>query len=78
MGICTDRAASMIGKHSGSVARIREVPNIIEMHCMIHHKMLVAKHLRQSLSEVFVYMCQNYKLHQSLSTTVSDVFEILP
>ena len=52
-GICTDGAASMTGKHSGAVARIRErVPNIIQTHCMIHREVLAAKHLGQSLCDV--------------------------
>ena len=43
----------MTGQHSGAVARIREkVPNIIHTHCIIHHEVLVAKRLVQSLSEV--------------------------
>ena len=53
VGVCTDDAASMTGKHSGVVARIREkVPNIVQTHCMIHRAALVAKHLGKSLSEV--------------------------
>ena len=53
MGICTDGAASMTGKHSGAVARIREkVPNIIQTHCMIHREVLAAKHLGQSFCDV--------------------------
>ena len=48
-----DGAASMTGKKSEAVARIREkVPNIIQTHCMIHHEVLAAKHLRQSLCDV--------------------------
>ena len=53
VGICTDGAALMTGKHSGAVARIRErVPNIIQTHCMIHREVLAAKHLGQSLCDV--------------------------
>ena len=44
LGICTDGATSMTGKHSGIVASIREkAPNIIQTHCMIHREVLVAK-----------------------------------
>ena len=53
MGICTDGAASMTGKHSRAVACVREkVPNIIQMHWMIHREVLAAKHLGQSLCDV--------------------------
>ena len=53
VGICTDGAASMIGKHSGAVARIREkVSNNTQTHCMIHRDVLVAKTLAQSLSKI--------------------------
>ena len=46
-------AASMTGKHPGAVACIREkVQNITQTHCMIHHKVLAVKHLRQSLCDV--------------------------
>ena len=53
VGIYTDGADSMTGKHSGAVARMREkVPNIIQTHCMIHREVLAAKHLGQSLCDV--------------------------
>ena len=53
VGICTDGAASMTGKHSETVARIKlKVPNIVQTHCMIHSEVLAAKHLGKSLSEV--------------------------
>ena len=46
MAICTNGAVSMTGKHSGVVARVRElVPNIKQTHCMIHCKALAPKHL---------------------------------
>ena len=39
VAICTDGVASMTGKHSGVVARVRElVPNIIQTHYMIHRE----------------------------------------
>ena len=53
VGICTNSAASMTDQHLGAIARIREkVPNIIQMHCMIHREVFVVKHLAQSLSGV--------------------------
>ena len=69
--ICTDRAAAMTGKHSGVVARVRQlVPNIIQAHC----EALTAKHLGQSMSEVFDFMSQSCKFNQNLPTSVSIVF----
>ena len=51
MAICSDGAASMIGKHS-EVARVRElIANIIQTHCMIHREAPLTKHSGQSMSE---------------------------
>ena len=53
MAICTDGAALMTGKHSGDVARVRELaPSIIQAHCMIHDTGLAARDLEQSMLEV--------------------------
>ena len=53
MAICTDGAALMTGKHSGDVARVRELaPNIIQAHCIIHRVDPAARDLEQSMSEV--------------------------
>ena len=50
---CTDRVASMAGKHSRVVARVKKlVPNIIQTHYMIHRQALAATHCGQSVSEV--------------------------
>uniref|UniRef100_A0A8C4T186 HAT C-terminal dimerisation domain-containing protein n=1 Tax=Erpetoichthys calabaricus TaxID=27687 RepID=A0A8C4T186_ERPCA len=54
IGICTDGAASITGKHSGVVACVKkEAPNITATHCMIHRQSLAAKNTTQSLSEVW-------------------------
>ena len=78
MTICTEGAASMTGKHSKVVARIRElVPNIIQTYCndcMIHREALAARHLGQSMKEVFVFICQSCKFNQNSPTIVSIVF----
>ena len=69
-----DGAASMTGKHSGAVADIREkVPNVMQMHCIIHCEVLVAKNLAQSLSEA-LSSCVKVV---SLLTPVSNVFKTL-
>ena len=53
MGVCTVGSASMTGKHSGDVARIKEkVPNVIQAQYIVHGKVFVAKDLGQSFSEV--------------------------
>lgn len=53
IGICTDGAASMTGKHSGVVARVKQVmPDIRATHCMIHRESLASKNIGQPLSEV--------------------------
>ena len=63
VGICMDGGASMTDKHS-AVARIREkVPNIIQMHCMIHRDVLAMKHLGQSLCDV---LCSCVKIVNSI------------
>ena len=53
IGICTDGAASMTGKRSGVVARVKQVaPGISATHCMIHRESLATKNIGQSFSEV--------------------------
>lgn len=54
VGICTDGAASMTGRKSGVVARVKEVaPAATSTHCMIHREVLAAKNMEESLEEVF-------------------------
>ena len=53
MAIYFDVEASITGKHSEVVARVRKlVPNITPTYCMIHREALGARHLGQSTSEV--------------------------
>ena len=44
VGVCTDGARAMTGRHSGVVARIREVaPDVQWTHCSIHREALAVK-----------------------------------
>ena len=44
--VSTDSARAMVGVHSGVVALIKQVaPEIVSIHCIPHHKVLVAKNL---------------------------------
>jgi hypothetical protein len=53
IGICTDGATSMTGKHAGFVARTKEVAtNVSWTHCCIHRQALASKRMPQGLKEV--------------------------
>ncbi|XP_071053656.1 zinc finger MYM-type protein 6-like [Onthophagus taurus] len=54
IGVCTDGAASMIGKHCGVTKRIQEVANsdFLITHYIIHRQHLAAKSLSTELNEV--------------------------
>lgn len=53
LAVCTDGAASMTGRHTGLVARIRAVaPHIMSTHCMIHREALASKHLSNDFAEI--------------------------
>ncbi|KDR08680.1 Zinc finger MYM-type protein 6, partial [Zootermopsis nevadensis] len=54
VGVCTDGAASMTGRRSGVVAKIKEVahPEVLFTDCMIHRKHLAAKKLSTELNTV--------------------------
>ncbi len=44
VGICTDGAKSMTGRHTGAVAFIRKVaPSVSWIHCSIHREALATK-----------------------------------
>ena len=46
MGICTDLAKSMTGKHTGLIAHIGRVcPSISWLHCSVHREALTAKNM---------------------------------
>lgn len=47
VGVCADGAASMPGRRSGVVVKIKEVahPDVLSTHCMIHREHLAAKKL---------------------------------
>ncbi|XP_069051373.1 LOW QUALITY PROTEIN: zinc finger BED domain-containing protein 5-like [Lepisosteus oculatus] len=51
--VCTDGARAMTGRHSGVVARIREVaPDMKWTHCSIHREALAAKRMPEDLKSV--------------------------
>ncbi|XP_053145433.1 zinc finger MYM-type protein 6-like [Hemicordylus capensis] len=54
VAVCTDGTASMLGKHSGVLAKIRSVAseNMVHTHCFIHRQHLVAKKISPDLHEV--------------------------
>jgi hypothetical protein len=52
IGICTDGATSMTGKHAGFVARTKEVAtNVTWAHCCIHTQALALKRMPQGLKK---------------------------
>lgn len=53
VGVCSDGARAMVGKHSGLLARIKEIsPNVTWVHCMIHREALVSKNMPPNLMSV--------------------------
>lgn len=54
MSVCTDGAASMNGKYSGVVSRIKNLANFhfVPIHCIIHRQHLVVKKMSPDLNEV--------------------------
>lgn len=53
IGICTDGAAAMTGRHKGVVTRILEVaPRAVATHCFLHRETLAAKDLEPGLHAV--------------------------
>jgi hypothetical protein len=53
IGICTDEATSMTGKHAGFEARTKEVAtNVSWTHCCIHRQALASKRMPHGLNEV--------------------------
>ncbi|XP_060772998.1 SCAN domain-containing protein 3-like [Neoarius graeffei] len=53
VGVCTDGAAAMTGRHNGVVARVKAVsPSVQATHCVIHREVLASKRLSTELHEV--------------------------
>ncbi len=53
VGICTDGAKSMTGRHKGAVAFIRKVaPSVSWVHCSIHREALATKKMPDELLSV--------------------------
>ncbi|KAI6658867.1 SCAN domain-containing protein 3 [Oopsacas minuta] len=60
VGVCTDGAAAMTGRHSGVVAKIKEVaPDCDPTHCFIHRENLATKKMSKELNDV---LCQVVKV----------------
>uniref|UniRef100_A0A5S6QJE1 DUF4371 domain-containing protein n=1 Tax=Trichuris muris TaxID=70415 RepID=A0A5S6QJE1_TRIMR len=52
LAVATDGASSMVGCHRGFVAYLKEmVPEVLEIHCVVHRQHLVAKYLSRRLNE---------------------------
>lgn len=54
VGVCTDGAAAMTGRHVGFISKVKSVANahITFTHCMIHREALVAKKVSLDLNSV--------------------------
>ncbi|XP_054276637.1 zinc finger BED domain-containing protein 5-like [Macrosteles quadrilineatus] len=53
VGLCTDGAAAMVGRHSGVVARVKQVATQATFtHCCLHREALVSKNCPESLKKV--------------------------
>ncbi|KAI6648707.1 SCAN domain-containing protein 3 [Oopsacas minuta] len=60
VGVRTDGAATMTGRHSGVVAKIKEVaPDCESTHCFIHRENLATKKMSKELNDV---LCQVVKV----------------
>ena len=77
ISVCTDGAANMTGKHSGLVAKMKQVaPNIIGTHCMIHREMLASKNISAELNQVLTTAVKTVNFIKS-SALNSRLFETL-
>ena len=53
VGVCSDGARAMTGRHSGVVTQIQSVaPNAVFTHCSIHREALAARTLQSSFKDV--------------------------
>ena len=54
VGVCTDGAATMIGRRCGLTVRIKEVaPECEVTHCVVHREMLASRKISPELNSVF-------------------------
>ncbi|KAI6659423.1 SCAN domain-containing protein 3 [Oopsacas minuta] len=62
VGVCTDGAAAMTGRHSGVVAKIKEVaPDCESTHCFIHRENLATKKMSKELNDVLCQVVNHVK-----------------
>ncbi len=79
-GICTDGAASMIGKHRGFQSRVRNVTNdenVIFMHCMIHKEVLASKNIPECFQQYMKEVIKVINFIKSSGALNSRLFEKL-
>jgi hypothetical protein len=77
IGICTDGATSMTGKHAGFVAWTKEVAtNVSWTRCYIHRQALASKRIPQGLKEVIDNAVKIENFIKSLPTN-SRIFQAL-
>ena len=74
VGICSDGAASMIGKKSGVITRIKQLaPKCAPTHCFIHRESLATKKLSTKFNDV---LCEVVKIAYFIkgSAVISRLF----
>ncbi|KAI6651380.1 SCAN domain-containing protein 3 [Oopsacas minuta] len=70
VGVCTDGAAAMTGRHFGVVAKIKEVaPDCESTHCFIHRENLATKKMPKELNDV---LCQVVKVVNHVKSERSE------
>lgn len=73
IGICTDGAAAMTGRHSGVVARIKAVaPECKSTHCCIHRESLATKKISVELNNILneIVKIVNYVKANALNSRI--------
>ena len=74
VGIATDGAATMIGRKSGDVVRLRnKVPNLLSFHC-IAHRLALASHASAQAADAVPYLIK----FQEIVNSVYKYFEYSP
>jgi hypothetical protein len=77
VGVCSDGARAMTGKHSGFVAHIKEVaPDAKFVHCSIHRQALAARKMPAILKTVLTEAVKAVNLIKSRATN-SRLFSIV-